>query len=133
MIVRDYEPSDLKALTQIHNNMGFDSKLQDLEAPLILTKKVVTDANGTVIGACYTKLQAETYLLLDPALSPADKVDVIHRVDDEVANESYGKGLDQLVAYLPPGIETKFHKRLRQLGWSPARDDWKPWSKELTN
>jgi hypothetical protein len=132
MSVRDVSLEDIPALKQIHEEMGFDYKMPDLSSPLVLTKKAITDASGKIIGACYTLLQAETYLLLDPELSPSEKVAAITEVDREVAGESYEKGLNSLVCYLPPGVEEKFQKRLLACGWLPARKDWVTWFKDLT-
>jgi hypothetical protein len=132
MSVRDYNPDTDKAdLERIHSEMGFDYRMPDLEQPLCLTKKVCLDENGRVIGACYTVLQAESYLLLDTDLSPAEKVAAIAEVDRAVTDDSYDKGINQLVAYLPPGVEEIFQRRLLQQGWLPGRPEWKLWTKEL--
>jgi hypothetical protein len=131
MHVRDYEEADLPDLERIHSEMGFDYKMQNMESPLVLTRKVILNDDGRIIGACYTVVQVEACLLLDPELGPAEKVDAITEVDAEVSSDSYAKGLDQQVAYLPPGVEERFQKRLKQMGWEPGRPEWKLWVKDL--
>jgi hypothetical protein len=131
MIVRDYCPEDKEALEDIHRTQGLDYKLSDLEAPLVIVKKVAVDEDGKIIGAIYGKLQLELALLLDQDLGPAGKMDVINALDGSVKDSAYEQGLDQQVAYLPPGIEEKFAKRLKLLGWQPMREGWKPWCFDL--
>lgn len=131
MYVRDFTEADLPDLERLHSENGFDYKMPSLDSPLVLTKKVVFSDDGRIIGACYTKVQAETFLLLDTDLDPSGKVAAINAMDAPVIVESQEQGLDQLVAYLPPGIEERFEKRLRLLGWSPMRENWKPWSLDL--
>jgi hypothetical protein len=132
MHIRDYEDVDRLTLERIHADTGYDYKFQNLENPLVLTKKVVVDDNGNVIGICYTKLQAETFLTLDPILTSGQKVSAITALDAEVSGESWEKGLDEQVCYLPPGVEEHFSKRLKQCGWLPGRPEWKLWTKDLT-
>lgn len=131
MHIRDYEEADLPALERIHVETGYDYKFQDMESPLVLSKKVLIDDEGRVLGIYYSKLQAEVYLTLDPNLGTEQKVDVIAALDHEVSVEGYEKGLDQHVCYLPPGVESHFKKRLKNMGWSPGRPDWKLWVKDL--
>lgn len=131
MIVRDYEEADLPDLERMHEDNGFDYLMPDLTNPLVITKKVVLNDEGQIIGAAYTRIQAETFLLLDTSLDASGKVEAINAVDAPLVADSQEQGLDQLVAYLPPKLEDRFNKRLKLLGWSPARDGWKPWSLDI--
>ena len=62
MIIRDYIVEDLEAIKEIHKKSGIDYDLPDLENPLFLIKRVITDDDGKIISTCALRLIAETYL-----------------------------------------------------------------------
>ena len=64
MSVRDLKPTDCEELAKIHAKMGMDYEMPDLNSPLFLVKKVVTDENGKVIGASVVRLEAELVKVL---------------------------------------------------------------------
>ena len=68
--VRDAMPEDFGAIEQIHAKMGMDYALPALGQPLVFVRKVTTDDSGKVIAACFLRLCAECYLVLEPDLAP---------------------------------------------------------------
>jgi len=129
MSVRDSIPTDYPAIEGIHSGMGMDYRMPDLESPLFIVKKVYQDEDGRIKGACFLRLTAECYLWMSPDLSPRDKVSVMQAMQPEVLRSAWLLGLDDIEARIPRDLERRFHKRLKQLGWSQDRSDWHPWSR----
>jgi hypothetical protein len=128
MNVRDAQPEDFIAIEQIHAKMGMDYQLPDLGQPLFFVRKVTEDESGQVIGACFLKIAAECYLWLDPDLAPKAKMETMQQMQPEVFRAAWMNGIDDIEARIPETIEQRFHKRLRQLGWTPNREGWHPWT-----
>jgi len=142
MRVREYRESDLGQLRAIHAAQGFDYALPDLSNPLFVTKLVLAKADGVssqpdaapddaIIGAALLRLTAEAYLLLDPrAGTPRQRWQWLLALHAAAECDAWQRGLEDVHAWLPPPIATKFGKRLARLGW--LRDDvWTPYCKKL--
>lgn len=123
-VVRDYKPSDRKALEEIHKARAIDYIFPDLEHPLFFVKKVA-EVNGHVQGALVLKGCAETMLLLEKG-KPQDTFTAMRELQEVVLREAYAKGLDEIHAAVP---SIGFDKRLKQLGWSPDRPDFHLWTR----
>lgn len=130
MKVRAYEEADLEALRKIHASQGFGYSFPDLSDPIFLAKLVLADEKG-IGGAALLRLTAEAYLLIDPAEgSPRERWGNILALHDGMEREAWGRGLQDVHAWLPPEIAGKFGRRLKRLGW--VRDDsWTPYCKRL--
>jgi hypothetical protein len=156
MRIREYSESDLDALRAIHVAQGFNYALPNLSNPLFLTKLVLTNQNvdagfspashlssssdaapedaparEKIIGAALLRLTAEAYLLLDPrAGTPRERWQWLLALHTAAERDARQRGLEDVHAWLPPPIASKFGKRLARLGW--ARDDaWTPYCKRL--
>jgi hypothetical protein len=128
VIVRDAKPEDFAEIERIHAAMGMDYQLPDLAHPLFLVRKVTLDDNGEVIGACFLRITAETYLWMSPDIAPRCKMDVMNKMQPEVLRAAWQNGLDDIEARIPETVERRFQKRLNQLGWSKNRSGWFPWT-----
>jgi len=158
MHIREYQESDLAALRAIHAAQGFEYALPDLHNPLFTTKLVLTQdaaslrqptlgsddpaerssqdgkgaaAPGRIIGAALLRLTAEAYLLLDPrAGTPRERWQWLLALHTAAERNAWQRGLEDVHAWLPPPIASKFGKRIARLGW--LRDDaWTPYCKRL--
>jgi hypothetical protein len=150
MQVREYKESDLAQLRAIHASQHFDYAFPDLSNPLFVTKLVLTDAgadaatsenrlnsdstataNEKILAAAFLRLTAETYLLLDPSAgSPRTRWQSLLALHTATHRDAWHRGLEDVHAWLPPPIATKFGRRLQRLGW--IRDDtWTPYCKKL--
>jgi hypothetical protein len=119
-------------LRAIHATQGFDYALPDLTNPLFVTKKILANGDGSIVGAALLRLTAEAYLLLDPrAGTPLERWHWLLALHDATARDAWRRGLEDVHAWLPPPIAKKFGKRLARLDW--IRDDaWTPYCKKLT-
>lgn len=159
MQIRQFRASDLDALHQIHAAQKFPYAFPDLANPLFLTKLVLTGDSadfspavvqgfspagsldiehksrntdhGNILGAALLRLTAEAYLLLDPQLkNPRDRWNAILALHAAAQHDAQRRGLEDVHAWLPPAIATKFGRRLTKLGWQ--RDDqWTPFCKRF--
>jgi hypothetical protein len=157
MQIRPYEERDLDALRHIHAAQGFSYPFPNLQNPLFLTKLVLTsgrdgaqpfapqgkqccapagvDSDNTapdeVHGAAFLRLTAEAFLLLDPKVgTPRERWEWLLHLHAATEQEAQSRGLEDVHAWLPPEIASRFGKRLTKLGW--IRDDtWTPYCKRL--
>jgi hypothetical protein len=143
MQVREYRESDLAALRAIHASQGFQYPLPDLSNPLFVTKLILSEPNKEnaisniespqekITGATLLRLTAEAYLLLDPnAGSPRQRWQWLLQLHAATERDAWQRGLEDVHAWLPPPIASKFGKRITRLGWN--RDDaWTPYCKRL--
>jgi hypothetical protein len=149
MIVRQYRECDLEALRKIHAAQESPYAFPDLRNPLFLTKLVLTDSDAPVsscavsdsatkseqadkiLGAALLRLTAEAYLLLDPQCgSPRERWQSVLVLHDAAQQDAQRRGLEDVHAWLPPRIASKFGRRIKRLGW--LRDDeWTPFCKRL--
>lgn len=106
-----------------------DYKLPDLDSPLLIVKKAVTDETGKLLGFCVLRLTAECMLLLDPDQRPEEKMKVMTTLSPAVIGEAWRLGLDDVMSTIPEDMEKRFTKRLGGLGWSKDRNGWALWSR----
>ena len=144
MQIREYKESDLAQLKAIHASQGFDYAFPDLSNPLFVTKLVLTDSdenrpqdagvtegNEKILGAALLRLTAEAYLLLDPGTgTPRDRWQSLLSLHAATHRDAWQRGLEDVHAWLPPPIATKFGRRLQRLGWI-CDDKWTPYCRKL--
>ena len=157
MLVRPYRESDLDALRNIHASQNFPYAFPDLSNPLFLTKIILTDASSAdqptlsaldhandqapetesplasenILGAAILRLTAEAYLLLDPQQgSPRQRWRALLALHAATQQDAQRRGLEDVHAWLPPGIARTFGRRLEHLGWR-RDDEWTPYCKRF--
>ena len=128
---RDLDDADFSVVAEMHAKMGLDYKMPDLASPLFVLKHGVHDDNGQLVGAAALRVQAETYLWLDPSASVAVRYRVVLALSRSLAEAAWRVGIDCVVAYLPPGLPRSFQRLLTKLGWSRDRAGWQSWSKPI--
>lgn len=129
MKVRDAVPSDFLDVARIHRQMGMDYALPDLASPLFFVRKVVEDDEGNIVGACFLRLTAETYLFLSQDLDAQAKMIAMQAMQPEVLEAAWLQGIDDIEARIPGDLEKRFQKRLCRLGWTRNRSGWHPWTR----
>jgi hypothetical protein len=157
MQIRPYTDQDFASLRRIHAAQGFSYPFPDLTNPLFMTKLILLDESSgrevpgapslppgaqpdssascapteNIVGGALLRLTAEAYLFLDPhAGTPRQRWQWLLHLHATTEHEAARRGLEDVHAWLPPPIATKFGKRLVQLGW--RRDDtWTPYCKRF--
>jgi hypothetical protein len=116
----------------IFEKQGIDCEFPDLMEPLVLIKKAYIDEHGEIVGATVARVEAEVYLFLDPEAPIKQKVEVMTDLNAALCSDAYMQGLDTLTCRLPPGLEDRFRRRLKLMGWEPERNEWQGWGRRLT-
>lgn len=129
MIAETLAPEQYEQARELHREMGIDYQLPNLDSPLLLVKKAVTDDKGKLLGFCVLRLTAECMLMLGPELRPEQKMEVMSTLSPAVIGEAWRLGLDEVMATIHQDVEKRFTKRLGQLGWSRDREGWTLWSR----
>lgn len=131
MQIREYKESDLEQLKAIHARQGFDYPFPDLSNPLFVSRLLLSQNDGKILGAALLRLTSEAYLLLDPNEgSPRDRWQSLVTLHFATHRDAWRRGLEDVHAWLPPQIATRFGRRLQCLGW--IRDDaYTPYCRRL--
>lgn len=129
MIVRDLEAGDELRLREIHGASGLDYEFPKLESPLFIVKKVVED-EGRVAIAAVGRLVAEVQILCDPDwLTPAFRLKAFEVLHEEMRRALKDKGLDEVIAFIPPQKKSFARRLCRFFGW--GKTNWDCYSREL--
>jgi hypothetical protein len=127
-VVRDYVPADFEQVRAIHERMQMDYLCPDLTDCLFVVKKVL-ESDGEIIAVTLARIEFETYLLLEPSLSPLEKNLAMQALQPEFLKACRVVGAESVVAWIPENVEKKFAKRLNELGWQLDRPNWRTWSR----
>jgi hypothetical protein len=126
--IRDYDPVDLPQIQAIHERMQMDYRCPDLTDCLFVVKKIL-EQDGQILAVTLARVEFETYLLLDPELSPLEKKLAMDALQPEFLKACRALGAENVVAWIPDDVEKKFEKRLAELGWQRDRPNWHTWSR----
>lgn len=131
--LREYRPSDLERIKQIHRNQGFTFDFPDLSDPVFAASSVAED--GEVQMAAFLKVHAEAYLFADPDYgTPQDRWRMLLEIHESLRTQAKEMGLQGVTIWLPPelakktstGRDSAFVRRLQKLGWE--KDAWQAFS-----
>src|SRR5262249_50679659 len=122
MKIRHARPEDDAAIREMHERMGLDYELPDLQR--MASKLVFADDQGTVRMAIYLRPTVEAYMFVDKkeTIHPREQWSrflCLHRAS---LKDARAKGIDDAYCFLPPELEKSFSRRLKRLGW------FRPWS-----
>jgi|HubBroStandDraft_4_1064222.scaffolds.fasta_scaffold00050_65 hypothetical protein len=119
MNIREFEPSDLKRLIELHaDGITPTNEFPDPANPLTLIKQCVVDGER-IVAAGLARLELNVTLVLDHSWStPKARFEAVKLLQDEMNKKAYGFGLDWAYAEAGP----RFGRRLQKLGWIPAKD-----------
>lgn len=128
--LRDFNENDRAQIERIHAHMGMDYRLPDISSPLMVARKCVT-VDEEIVAACALRIEAETMLWVRPDIDPRAKIVAIRALNHEILSAAWKMGLTSLVAWIPETVESKFRRRLNELGWKRDRSGWHSWSREI--
>lgn len=127
-MIRDIRSEDIPEIQALHKTMGMDYDLPDLDDPLCIVRKVVTNQDGKIIAVGFCRVIAEAYMVLDPSMNAFEKNAAQTILYREGVDEAWRKGLKELCCWIPDTIEKKFSKRIQNMGFRRGRDGWRTWS-----
>src|ERR1700675_3459529 len=129
MIVREYEDADLDRIEEMHKRSGLKYPLPSMDD---LFSRRVVESDGKVGMVSLLKLTAEAYLICDPEWrTPAWRMEALRQIQDVANDDAKQRGVVEAVAFVPPGIEKTFRRRLERMGWSRNKPSWKSYWKAV--
>lgn len=140
-MTREYTPSDLGRLMQIHTENGLPPncfpELVIVEArtgrivsnPLFLVKEVIEHEGQPVMGG-FLKATSEAFVIVDhTAGTPEQRWEWLQAITKTVAQKAWARGLDELTVWIPPELLDSFEKRLLALKF--VRSPWVSYTLKL--
>jgi hypothetical protein len=125
--VRPLKPSDIAILKRIHEQSGFEYKLE-LDGPAIEAILVVADDHDRPVAAAIAERLIQVGLLVD-SISPQAKMKAIRLLDHHLANVLRAKRYNEVNCFIPPKIAKKFGRRLeKSFQWVK---NWPSWAKRF--
>lgn len=130
--IRDLEPSDVAEVQRIHEDSGLDYSFPDILSPLFIVKKVIS-IDGRVRACVGGYLTSEAYLWLDQSnwADPETKLIAIQELEKMATEEARAKGIEEVVLWLPPGMERFGERLVKDLGFNADRNEWRSYSKRI--
>lgn len=109
-MIRELRPSDIPLLRSWHETSGFEYTFPNfdrMEGALVLT-----DENDIPLAAVAAERIVQLYLWMDENLHPAAKLRIIRELHQNMTTVLCSKGYHEANAFLPPGLEKSFGRRL---------------------
>ena len=114
-MIREYQPSDLAAIEQMHNGNGF--VMPQLDHPLMIVRKCMVDEDDVPRLAAFGRLHINALLFVDHHWkTPAERLEALKELQTNMLEEGRSHGLDIATTQM----EGRFAERMKDLGWSPA-------------
>jgi hypothetical protein len=122
MKVRAYEERDLEKVMELAAKTAKDWELPDLKNPLLLTKLVLVDENDSPVMGGFLRVTSEAYIVKDfDWSSPAFRWVGFQMLHQALIEDGVKKGFQDSHAWVSPGIERSFGRRLMSLGWEKPK------------
>lgn len=111
-MIREYKPSDLKAIEAMHGNPAY--QMPQLEHPLMLVRQVMADDDDRPRMALFGRLLIEALLFVDHSwLTPEERLIALMNLQESAMAEARRRGLDIVTTQ----VEGRFAERLKEMGW----------------
>lgn len=127
MKIRYARPEDDAAIREMHERMGLDYELPDLQK--MASKLVFEDEQGKIRMAVYLRPTLEAYMFIDGAEKFQNKAEQAKEqwsrfvcLEKASQQNAIKLGFEDVYAFLPPQLERSFGRKLRRLKW------FRPWA-----
>jgi hypothetical protein len=139
-MIRDFEATDLATVKRLMQANGLPPECmpdmvienhlgQKQQNPLFVVKRVYEYKNETAL-ICFLKLRSELYFFIDHTIgTPEERWQMLKEFTEDMRQQAWKKGLDQMTAFVPPEVDKSFGKRMEDLGF--VRGPWVPYSMNL--
>jgi hypothetical protein len=126
-MIRPYQPGDFDAVKRLHAKSGLPAAcMPDLQNPNSVVQ-LVSIEQGEVAQFGAVKLTGEAFVLVDHEhSSPQERWARLGDLTAMALRGAAERGLDDVSAWIPPGLEDSFGKRLEALG--AIKSPWRNWT-----
>jgi hypothetical protein len=120
-VIRDFKPSDLEVLRDIHRKSGLPPNCwPDLSDPLYIVK-IVQEEKGHVVQAGFVRTIGECYVMADhDYATPERRWEIMQELIISGLHAAGEKGIRDCSCWLPPSLDKSFGARLKSLGFQPS-------------
>ena len=138
-MIRKFEDADLQKVKEIQAANDLPAEcLPDLVIegaeglpkpnPLFVVKKVL-EHDGKIAMMCFLKIRSELYFFIDHNVAtPEERWEMLKEFTEDIRQEAWKLGLDQMTAFVPKDIDASFSKRLKEHGFIRTDEAWVPYS-----
>lgn len=138
-MIRNFEDADLVKVKEMQQANDLPAEcLPDLvvdgeeglpkQNPLFVVKKVF-EHDGKIAMMCFLKIRSELYFFIDHNVAtPEKRWAMLQEFTEDMKQEAWKLGLDQMTAFIPRDVDASFSKRLKDLGFIRTDDAWVPYS-----
>jgi hypothetical protein len=139
-MIRSFELGDLEKVKELQEANGLppgcipDLMLEDPDGkaipnPLFVVKRVY-EFEGRAAMMCFVKIRTELYFYIDHTVgTPEQRWEMLKEFTEDIKQQAWKLGLDQMTAFVPPDVDESFAKRMIELGFE--RTKWIPYSMNL--
>lgn len=121
MIVDNYTDADFDRIKSLHTVSKLKYPLTSVPSEEFFSRRVIR-SDESIRVAAFLRLTAEAILICDPTWrNPAWRFDAIKQISNVCRQDAAEIGIREVVAFIPPRIESGFKKRLVEMGWSSTR------------
>ena len=118
--------SDIPALRALAEASGYPYPTLGAD-PLAVALVVVNDDDEPIMAAAVEQIW-QAYLWCGPA-SPHERMAALRLLHEDMASCLREKGIESVVAFLPPTVAACFGRRLeRTFGWTKNWQSWTKWA-----
>jgi hypothetical protein len=129
MRIREYEDADLARIEEMHKRSKLKYPLPSMDD--FFSRRVVESVEGVGMVSLL-KLTAEAYLICDPEWrTPAWRMEALRQIQTVANDDARHMGVVEAVAFIPPGIEKTFRRRLEKMGWHRNKPSWHSYFKAV--
>jgi hypothetical protein len=139
-MIRDFEPRDLPKIKDLlaandlpkecmPDLLVTDELGRKQKNPLFVVQRVF-EVEGKTAMLCFLKIRSELYFFIDHTVgTPESRWEWLQEFTEDMRQQAWKLGLDQMTAFVPPDIDESFSKRLKDLGF--VKSPWVPYSLNL--
>lgn len=127
-MIRNYEMSEFSKIVKLQEANDLPPEcLPDLTIetpdgkqepnPLFVVKRVL-EHDGKIAMMCFLKVRSELYFFIDHTVgTPEERWEMLKEFTEDMKQQAWKLGFDQMTAFVPREIEQSFSKRLKDLGF----------------
>lgn len=121
MLVREYTDADFAEVKRIYEASGFNYVLPNFTSEEFYSRRVIGEGNSLGV-ALFQRRTAECYLVANPKWrTPAWRLEALRQLHIAGLADAREAKVQELIGFVPPQIERRFGRRLKQnFGWN----DW---------